>query len=320
MPTNESALNTAHVQKDFDRAQELRVLERNTGTSMPKEPLLITGTCLVTDMPGMCLYQTGGTAFTKADPAVPSKMPAVVLITEKTGDTSFAGRLLSATDEVKVVSGLTAGSTYVVGSDGYPAKSGDSNYPAAGSQIQVIGRALGSSLLLLTPGIGGSLPGQGGGASSNFSTADGSPYGNLTTETTLATSSIAANAVQAGQWIDVPFAVNVTAGHTTDTLTLKVKAGSTVLLTSPAYDVVNTGELITGRLSLYVRAGGASGKAVVGAVHVQAGTATAGATATAGEISLDFTAAISLTLTGAWSVADAGNSCKAQLFGARISA
>lgn len=134
---------------------------------------------------------------------------------------------------------------------------------------------------------------------------------NTTTETAFDKSyTIPANTLKAGDVIKIRAQVIATATNSTDTLTIKAKAGSTVLAATAAVDVADNDIAV---IDIYVvfRTVGASGTMVAfGFVSLGvAGTATARPVSLA-STSVDTTAAIALTVTATWSVADAGNSCR----------
>lgn len=149
-------------------------------------------------------------------------------------------------------------------------------------------------------------------------TADGSALTNTTTETTLATHTVAANEFLADSEVEIEGSITVTSGNGNDTLTARVKLGGSTLATSPAFDVTNAGDQIHFRVVGYWRTIGASGKLVVKYANFSCNAQAApiaGAIGVAGEITLNTTGTLACIVTGQWSAASASNSCKAQAFG-----
>jgi hypothetical protein len=134
---------------------------------------------------------------------------------------------------------------------------------------------------------------------------------NSTVETAFSTGSFSfpANSLKAGDVIRIRAQVDAPTTNSTDTLTLKVKIGSTVLLATAAVDVANgdTGLL---DVELVVRSIGATGSIVANGNWTLGvpGTATSRAV-TLGATTLDTTAAAAITVTGTWSVASASDIC-----------
>lgn len=135
---------------------------------------------------------------------------------------------------------------------------------------------------------------------------------NTTTETAFDNGSytIPANGVKAGDVIRIRAQAIATATNSTDTLTVKLKIGSTVIATSGAVDVANN-DIAYFDVDLVVRTVGASGTIVAAGVvglGVE-GTVTAKPLKLA-STAIDTTAAMTLSVTATWSVANAGNSCR----------
>jgi len=108
----------------------------------------LSATCQATDAVGHCVYFDGDIAsdlysVTKADPAVPTKMPAIGVIIEKPTATTCVvqtgGRLPG------IVTGFTAGDIAYVGTDGFLTQTPPGTYP------QVMGVASDDEEILLSP-------------------------------------------------------------------------------------------------------------------------------------------------------------------------
>lgn len=152
--------------------------------------------------------------------------------------------------------------------------------------------------------------------------ADSSALTNTVTETTLATVAIPSaisGALAVGDVINIKGYVNVTAANSTNTLQLKLKMGGVVVMDFSAIDVA-ADDFVNFDITLVVKTIGASG-AVVGLFHLNGllGAVLDGpSSGDIGSATIDFTAATNITLTGTWSVADAGNSCYAGPFIGRL--
>ncbi len=136
------------------------------------------------------------------------------------------------------------------------------------------------------------------------------------TETTFSTGTVTlpANNLGAGSVIRFRAQVIATATNSTDTLTVKVKIGSTVIATTGAVDVANN-DIAYIEGCLIVRTAGASGTAVAtGVVGLGAeGTVTAKPFKLA-STTLDTTAAQAVTVSGQWSTTSGSNSCRLDVF------
>lgn len=132
---------------------------------------------------------------------------------------------------------------------------------------------------------------------------------NTTTETTFSngTVTIPKNTLAAGDVIRVRAQGIAPATNSTDTLTIKLKIGSTVIATTGAIDVANN-DIFVVDASIVIRTVGATGTLVAyGTVSLGAsGTATAKVFNLA-STTVDTTADQTLTVTATWSVANAGN-------------
>ena len=140
--------------------------------------------------------------------------------------------------------------------------------------------------------------------------ADSTTITNVTAETPFSLSyTIPANSLAAGDVIRIRGAVTIPSTNSTDTLTLKLKIGSTVLVTTVAVDVANNDVGYFDAL-ITIRTIGASGTLVA------VGQSTLGVPGTAvprsfvlGSTAVDTTAAQALTMTATWSVANTSNQC-----------
>ena len=149
--------------------------------------------------------------------------------------------------------------------------------------------------------------------------AAGAALTNSTAETILASSTIRARSLQAGQLIAVRFAGIVTAANSTDTLTVRLRLGGlsgTVLIGMAAQDV-SANDVFTGEYELAVRSVGAAGT-VVGVGTFKSVPAAEGTMTVKDDIlpatALDTTVDQVIAVTGQWSVANAGNSCRSDFF------
>lgn len=150
--------------------------------------------------------------------------------------------------------------------------------------------------------------------------AAGTALTNSTTETVLASTQLPANALQAGQVYREQFAVIATATNSTDTLRVRARIGpttltGTVVADGTAVDVANS-DVIVGTIECNVRSVSTVTATVIcsGLVSVEGAETTATARVQFEELSLTTTSAQNLEITGVWSVANAGNSCRADQF------
>lgn len=131
---------------------------------------------------------------------------------------------------------------------------------------------------------------------------------NTTVETAFDKSyTIAANRLTAGDVIRIIAAGKCPSTNSTDTLTVKVKIGSTVLVATAAVDVANN-DRFRCEIVLNVRTIGLTGTIVGSATWVLGvpGTATVRSDGL-DSTTIDTTAAQAITVTATWSVANAGN-------------
>lgn len=142
--------------------------------------------------------------------------------------------------------------------------------------------------------------------------AASSALSNTVTETNFDNSvlTIPANTLNLGDVIRVKAQGIATATNSTDTLTGRVKLGSTAILSTGAVDVANN-DIFYLEGDIVVRTIGASGTIVAtGLVAIgAAGTVTAKAQFLA-STTIDTTAAITAAISGQWSVASGSNSCR----------
>lgn len=135
---------------------------------------------------------------------------------------------------------------------------------------------------------------------------------NSVTETNFDNSAltIPANSLNLGDVIRVRAQGICTATNSTDTFTGRIKLGSTTVLTTGAVDVANN-DIFYLEGDIVIRTIGASGTAVASGLIAlgAAGTATARPQFMA-STTVDTTAAITAAVSGQWSVANAGNSCR----------
>ena len=141
---------------------------------------------------------------------------------------------------------------------------------------------------------------------------------NTTTETTMHSVSIPADTLRAGMVLRIRAQGIATATNSTDTLTIKVKLGSTVVCATAAVDVANNDVWVLDT-EVTIRTEGASGTLVAAGLAVLGveGTATARADMLA-STAVDTTAAITVAVTATWSVASASNSCRNDVFNVEI--
>ena len=149
--------------------------------------------------------------------------------------------------------------------------------------------------------------------------AAGTAHTNSTDEAVLASATIPANFLQAGQRVRVRGLVRTTAQNSTDTLTVTLRCGTsalsgTAVFASSAIDQV-VDDVFVFDVELSVRTGGSSGVLVANGFAMgpdASGTAAQGV----GKVltSVDLTSALYLSVTGDWSAASTGDSCQAEAF------
>ncbi len=311
MPTNEQIFNQNHVQRNTRAPAELRICDRDSGTSLSKEPTYLFRTVQAADVAGAFLYLKSDGSYATCDPSDPTKMPAVAYLEEKLSSTSGALRPLGEIGEVSVA-GLTDATAYVVGSDGLPAKLGGSNYPTAGSVIQQVGFSLSTSVLLLVPGI---ASGVGNGDLDYVNTAAGTVLTNSTTETTLLSYTIPANTLRARSVIEIDYAGLIVSAQSTDTFLPKLYIGATAITGHAALNST-TNDIFTGNAKVAVRST-TSVFPVGNSLHGPPASATP-LPLTHAAVTIDATAAIVIALKGTWSVAHADNQARGDILRVRV--
>ena len=142
-------------------------------------------------------------------------------------------------------------------------------------------------------------------------TAASTAITNTTTETAFSTTfSIPANRLRVGSVLSLRARASVSSGNSTDTLTLRARltdAAGAVLGAGLAFDVTNGGGDVGDiNLQMVVRTLGATGT-MMSSGSIGLLTAVQ-ATGSAGAVTIDTTAAITLVITAQWSAASASNS------------
>ena len=219
--------------------QFLNVL-RHDGLALGQNQIL-PAVCLSADKQNASVYVTGYSSTYDAptvasvDPATQSKTGSIGQILVKLSDTTCLVLCQGASEILG--SGFTAGSMYVVGSDGLPAKSGDSTYPAVGSAVIPLGPAVSTTRILVLRGVPAGAAGATASAgligaipaiSAALSGAVEAAYDQKVT--------VPAGALRAGDVLHIRGRVRVTVGATTDTLATKVKFGALAVLSVAATD------------------------------------------------------------------------------------
>lgn len=152
----------------------------------------------------------------------------------------------------------------------------------------------------------------GGGGMVLVATAASAAVTNTVTETTFDNSgvTIPASSLSAGDVIRVRAQGIATATNSTDTLTVKLKLGSTVVATTGAVDSANN-DIFYIDFDIAVRTVGATGTIVAAGLVANGvqGTVTA-KPALLASTTVDTTASLALGVTATWSVANSGNSCR----------
>jgi hypothetical protein len=149
--------------------------------------------------------------------------------------------------------------------------------------------------------------------------AAGAALTNSTAETVLASGTILKNSLVAGQLVQCRFQGIVTAANATDTLTVRLRIGGlagVALIAMTAQDVA-ANDVFTGEFELAIRTIGASGT-MIGTGTFKSIPAAEGTMTIRDDIlastAIDTTADQQVCVTGQWSVANAGNSCRADFF------
>jgi hypothetical protein len=152
-------------------------------------------------------------------------------------------------------------------------------------------------------------------------TAASSAFTNSTDETAISTMTIPANSLVAGSTIRVRAAGIATATNSTDTLTVQLKLDTTATAIGSAESVVSTGDVDVANNDIYdinamivVRSVGSSGTAIaIGSVHLNA-EGDARSQDLKAQFTIDTTVENTLQITADWSVANAGNSMRSDIF------
>jgi hypothetical protein len=145
-------------------------------------------------------------------------------------------------------------------------------------------------------------------------TAASTAVTNTTTETSFdVTGTIAANSLVAGSVIRIKWQGIATATNATDTLQIRVKLGSTDLLTTAAVDVADN-DIFGGWFDVQIRTIGTGGTMVGNGIYQDPDiSGTALKMVNLASTAVDTTAALTAAVSAEWSVADAGNSCRLDL-------
>ena len=145
---------------------------------------------------------------------------------------------------------------------------------------------------------------------------------NTTDETALSSLTIPANTLVAGSTIRVRAAGIATATNSTNTLTVQLKLDTSATVIGSAESIVSTGATDVADNDIFdidayivVRTAGSSGTAVaVGSFVPMDAPGTARQSVLKASFTIDTTSANVLQITGDWSVANAGNSCRSDIF------
>lgn len=136
-------------------------------------------------------------------------------------------------------------------------------------------------------------------------------------ETTSASFSIPANTIKAGTVIRVRYQGIATATNSTDTLTVKLKLGSTNLISTAAVDVANN-DTFTGMFELVGRAAPAASAAVVGVGLYNDPAGTSIKPASLASTNFATNGALTLAVTLTWSSNNAGNSGRVDVLNVEV--
>jgi hypothetical protein len=215
-------------------------LLRHDGLALAQN-LILPAVCLTGDKVNGSVYVTGYSSTYDAptvasvDSTAPAKTGAIGQIVAKLSDT-LCLILVQGASEI-LGSGFTAGSMYVIGTDGLPAKSGDSTYPAVGSAVIPLGPALSTTRILSLRGVpaGAASATASSGLIGTISAISGALSANAETAFDKKVT-VPAGVLRAGDIVRIKGRVRVTVGATTDTLAVKVKYGSLAVLSVSATD------------------------------------------------------------------------------------
>ena len=152
--------------------------------------------------------------------------------------------------------------------------------------------------------------------------ADATNTTNVDTEQTYTdgTQTLKANSFVAGSIIDIEGMVIVTNQNAADTLTIRVKIGSTNILVSTAVDPA-TSDIAYFKVRAKIRTIGAAGTLVTGG-FIMRGAASAAVGSTVlddtASTAIDTTAAVTVSVSGQWSAASANNVSALRMFDAFV--
>ena len=139
---------------------------------------------------------------------------------------------------------------------------------------------------------------------------------NTASETAFSLSyTFTANTLKAGDVIRIRGQGIATATNSTDTLTIKVKVGSTAIYTSAAVDVADN-DIFVFDAEAIIRTIGTAGTFVgygagyIGTPGVAAGAADIPGAGSVGSTAINTTTTVAITVTATWSAASASDSCR----------
>lgn len=149
--------------------------------------------------------------------------------------------------------------------------------------------------------------------------ADSTAVSDTTDETAFnKTITIPANFLRAGDVVRIKGSVVATATNSTDTLTVKVKIGSTVIHTITAVDVANN-DAANFDIEVTIRTIGATGTMVaMGFAGVGVPATATSKVASLASTAIDTTASKAVSATATWSAASAGDSCKLSILSVQV--
>ena len=184
------------------------------------------------------------------------------------------------------------------------------------------GRALEHGIALSVDHGGGNSAEMYVGGQAHVDVAASSALTNSTDETALATYTIPANTLVAGSTIRVRAAGIATATNSNHELQVKLKLDTSSTAIGSAELVVGTGSVDVADNDIYdfdtmicIRTAGSSGTAVaISSVHNMDAVITARISDLKSEFTIDTTTSNILQVTGKWDTANAGNSCRSDVF------
>lgn len=247
---------------------------------------------------------------------------------------SSAGTLTTTIDAVNAGAGagntvVTADNAVSFGDAGNPTVdfagsgavtfSGNPTINTGTGALTVGGSTAVNASLTTTRGItaGDSLRVGGRAAQADASTA--TAVTNTAVETASRTYTIPANTLTAGAALRVRFAVRATATNANDTLTVRLKLGSTSLIATSAVDVAND-NVVVGQFVASAAAAPGAAVSVSGCGFFNQPAAAGGAMISAYLTPTNFATngALALTVTLQWSAADPGNSGVCEIFDVEV--